>query len=90
MFCSYCGKEIRNDAVFCPVCGKKLTPVAMRPAAQANEQARVNAADRQGRTQVDQQGRQVNPDVQAYEHQPEVAEQAAGTDCMALPLMESS
>ena len=25
IFCRYCGKEIESDAVYCPVCGKKLT-----------------------------------------------------------------
>lgn len=35
MFCRYCGKEIRDDAFFCPACGKKLVIPAARPAAQA-------------------------------------------------------
>ncbi len=72
MFCRYCGKEIRDDAVFCSACGRKLPAVAMRPVAQADERTGMNAAE--------QQRRQVNPDVQAYERQPEAAEQAAGTD----------
>ena len=84
MFCRYCGKEIRNDAAFCPACGRKLPVVAIRPVAQEDGRTGTNAAEQQRRqvnagVQAEQQDRKVNPDVQAYDHQPEAAEQA-GTD----------
>ena len=44
MFCRYCGKQIRDDAVFCPACGKKLPDIAMRAAAQTDDDQYDNMA----------------------------------------------
>jgi len=38
MFCGSCGKEVKNDAAFCPNCGTK-TGAAGNPAPQQQEQA---------------------------------------------------
>ena len=34
MFCKYCGKEIKNDAQFCPYCGGKQGHEAAEPIAR--------------------------------------------------------
>jgi endogenous inhibitor of DNA gyrase (YacG/DUF329 family) len=40
MFCSNCGKEVNNDAVFCPYCGSKRQPTVQqepKPAYMSSE-----------------------------------------------------
>ena len=41
MYCIYCGKEIPDDSVFCPVCGK---PTAEQPLPPTDEQPAVPPA----------------------------------------------
>ncbi len=46
MFCSKCGKEIRNDAKFCEFCGIKMV----------TENEEINNADKTGKYNIDGEG----------------------------------
>lgn len=42
MFCKYCGSKLRDDAVFCTNCGKKITAVKVeeKPEVQEKQKAK--------------------------------------------------